>query len=360
MPVVSTVPRGASFVRLAIALAISKGSLPDAYEVAAARFGSGSITSRVLKAAAVAGSLAPDSSWGDAFNDYGVSAAEFFGLVNQSTIVGRLVGLRRMPMNVKTVGATSGTSADWVGEGGVRRISKMSLKSQILRPLKVCATAVLSEELVRSSDPSAESLVKMDMARAWRDRLDSDFIRPDNDGIEGVSPASITNGVSDTVVASGNMRADIAELIRVFKGDLESAYMIASPQLLAKISGPNFRDCGARGGEIAGIPVLPSRAVREYTTDDSPAVTGQYIALVDPSGIAFGENDGDSEVGVAQHATVEMSDAPDEPTTSETVQINLWQRNLIALTTDKPVNFAVARSGAVALLTGINFEGIDE
>ncbi|MCZ4091682.1 hypothetical protein [Sinorhizobium psoraleae] len=85
----SNAPRGMTFVRLAIAKSIEEGAAGAAV-VAAGRWGEASEPARILRAAVGAMTT---HSLGDAFED---AAAEFFDLVGEMTIVGRMAGLRRV------------------------------------------------------------------------------------------------------------------------------------------------------------------------------------------------------------------------------------------------------------------------
>src|SRR3546814_12046862 len=63
---------------------------------------------------------------------------------------------------------------------------------------KVAAISVLTDELIRFSDPSAENYVRDALADVLVARMDTDFIDPAFAGSANVSPASITNGVTPT------------------------------------------------------------------------------------------------------------------------------------------------------------------
>ena len=94
-----------------------------------------------------------------------------------------------------TAGAGTATAA-WVGEGAAKPVTSMSFNTVELGWYKVACIAVITEELIRFSSPSAERLVREELARAVIERLDTDFINPAKAAVTGVSPASILNGVS--------------------------------------------------------------------------------------------------------------------------------------------------------------------
>jgi HK97 family phage major capsid protein len=65
-----------------------------------------------------------------------------------------------VPFNVKVPVQTSGGTAQWVGEGKPKPLTKFDFTQLTLGFNKVAAIAVISEELIRHSSPSAELLVR--------------------------------------------------------------------------------------------------------------------------------------------------------------------------------------------------------
>ncbi len=51
-------------------------------------------------------------------------------------------------------------------------------------------------ETLRDSSPSAEAIIRDQLAAALRERMDIDFINPAKAASAGVSPASVLNGVT--------------------------------------------------------------------------------------------------------------------------------------------------------------------
>jgi hypothetical protein len=78
---------------------------------------------------------------------------------------------------------------------------------------KAAGLVVLTEELVRSSAPSAELMVRNDLAKAIAQFLDQQFLSPDYAAVANVSPASITSGVNPTA-ATGTTAARCAPTCR--------------------------------------------------------------------------------------------------------------------------------------------------
>src|SRR3546814_5830823 len=79
---------------------------------------------------------------------------------------------------------------------------------------KVAAISVLTDELIRFSDPSAENYVRDALADVLVARMDTDFIDPAFAGSANVSPASITNGVTPITSSGPDADAVRSDLLR--------------------------------------------------------------------------------------------------------------------------------------------------
>ena len=110
---------------------------------------------------------------------------------------------------------TAGGTYGWVGEAKPKPLTKLAFASDTLGVTKVAGIIVLTEELVRFSNPSAEALVRADMVAGIAQFLDQQFIDPAVAAVAGVNPASITNG-APTAAATTNPVADIMGLINHF------------------------------------------------------------------------------------------------------------------------------------------------
>jgi hypothetical protein len=104
-------------------------------------------------------------------------ASEFAAVLRPATIVGRIQGLRRVPFNISLPRATAGTSVNWVGESAPKPVTSMAFDTVTLRWSKAAAIIVLTEELVRFSNPSAEAVVRADLIGAMAISIGSQWIR---------------------------------------------------------------------------------------------------------------------------------------------------------------------------------------
>ena len=96
----------------------------------------------------------------------------------------------------------------------------------------------------------------------------------------------------------------------------------------------------ASGGELANLPAIVASGV--------PAVS---LYLIDASGIAA--DAGPPTVEMSRQATVEMNTTPTGGASA--VQTSLFQTNSVALRATAWFGAQVLRSGAVAVITGINW-----
>ena len=128
-------------------MAATRRDFGDAVEFAARRWGSTARAVAVVKAAVEAVTTLGTGADLAAFRG---AATEFFQAVAQQTIIGRLSGLRRVPLRSRILTGT-GTVAYWVGEGQAKPISSTTFAATSLSPLKVLAMTVATLETLRDS-----------------------------------------------------------------------------------------------------------------------------------------------------------------------------------------------------------------
>lgn len=347
MTAVSVHPKGSAFVRATIALALSKNNVMDAVGFASSRWGENSPVVRVLKAQAGA---TTSGSWGeDLVGDAAAAAAEFLSLVRERTVIGRLTGLRRVPAYTPILAQTGAAAASWVGEGKPMLASQMSWNRTSMKLLKVSAMAVVTDELLRSVDPAAEAFIRADLIRSVADASDLALLDPANAGEPDEKPASITNTATVSAATGPTFKDNLERLVEAFTGDLASAYLVGRPELFVQISGADYPNVGARGGEIAGIPVLATR--------NMPNAGGDYqLALIDPTGIVYASDDSRMEIRASSQTTIEFEAEPVQDAVEGTPSsdlVSLWQVNGAAIAAQMAENWQVSRTGSVALMTGI-------
>lgn len=363
---------GIAFARAAKCLALGHLEHRDAIGIAKALYdGQDSIiaaTQRLVTKAAVAAATTDHATWaGPLVGDETSVFVDFVEYLRPQTILGRfgtngIPGLRRVPFRVPLIGQTSGGDGYWVGEGQAKPLTKFDFERKTLTPLKVANIAVATMEVIRDSSPAADGIIRDQLAAALRQRLDIDFIDPDKAAVSDVSPASILNGVVG-IASSGTdadaVRADMKALFSAFIAAnnaptsgvfIMTATMALSLSLMVNALGqPEFPTITMTGGTLNGLPVI----VSEFVPTDS---SGSIVALVNASDIYLGD-EGGIDLSMSTEASLQMDNAPDNPTTASTVLVSLWQRNLVGFRAERTINWARRRASAVAYLTGVNWGG---
>jgi len=368
----ANVPPEIPFVRYAMALMAGKGSRMEALDIARGNKNwhntpevELALTNDVqaqIKAAVGAGTTT-DATWAAPLVAYTQFAAAFVEYLRPATIVGRISGLRRVPFNVQIPRQTGGSSAAWVGEQAPKPVSSLIFDTITMRWAKAAAIVVLTEELVRFSNPSAEAIVREDMRNASAEFLDRQFVDPSVAAVTNVSPASITNGVTP-VTASGTTAA-------AFRADVKSmfAFLIAANQttsgvwimhsttalslslMLNTLGQPVFPSLTPQGGTLLGYPVVVSQnvpATGSSPTDGYPII----FALADQILLA---DDGGVTIDASREASLQMDTAPDSPPTASTNMLSLWQTNHVGLRAERFINWAKARTTSVQFIQNAKY-----
>jgi HK97 family phage prohead protease len=280
--------------------------------------------------------------------------------------MGGVPDLMRVPFNVGIAGQTSGGEGYWVGEGKAKPLMNFTFDRTPLGFSKVAAISAVSEELVRFSSPSAETLIRNALRNALVARLDKDFVDPAKALVANVSPASITNGVTP-LTSSGStaddIRADIKALLGAFVSsnqDVTNVVLITTPAvglslaLLRNALGqPEFPGSSRTGGTLEGLPLIVSQHAHT-------AAAGDMLIAANADAIALAD-DGQVTVDASREASLEMSDAPTgdagAATPVATSLVSMWQTNSLALRAERFINWKKLRTGAVVYMEDVVWGG---
>lgn len=352
--------KGQNFTRQVIAKALASLDQFQGYkpsEIAEMRWGKTNPTLvAVMKANEVpgfgSGSGEPGAELVTADARYTGDFIEF--LYNQ-TVYDRL-GLKEVPANVTIKGQDAAATAYWVGESKAIPNTTASFSAVSLTPLKVAAIAVLSNELIRDSSPSAEALVRDALVEAAAQRIDTTFLSA-TAASAGVSPAGILVGVSGTAatgVDAQSMRADLRTMLALFDAaKIYSGITLVTTRALARSIALMYNSLGTAqdfpgstptGGNIAGYPVIVGDNV---PTGDIIAIATSEVWKIGDQGVT---------VSLSKDAMIEQSSAPtgatDTPTAASQVFTSMFQEESTAIKVVRPTNFAKRRTAAVQVITG--------
>ncbi len=355
-------PKGLAFTRYAIALARSRGNLMQALEVARGWNDSTPEVETVLRAAVAAGTTT-DPAWAAPLVEYNNMTGEFIELLRPATIIGRINGFRRVPFNIKMPAQTSPSTAQWVGEGKPKPVSALAFETMSLGFSKVAGIVVLTDELVRFSNPSAESIVQRDLIETITELLDHDFVDPAKAEVPGVSPESITHQatyIDATGTTADALRQDIKSLFSAFTANNASvagAYWIMDPVMaltIGMMTNPlgqaEFPGIDMNGGVLFGLPVICSTNVPK----DAGGL--YHIILVKPSEVLMAD-DGGVTLDASREASLQMDSAP---AAGAAQLMSLWQNNMIALRAERFINWKARRALAAAYIRGANYGAPEE
>jgi HK97 family phage major capsid protein/HK97 family phage prohead protease len=365
--------KGIEFARFAMAVTASNNNIPQAHEIAKNHYGENSAVALSLKAAVGAGSTTNPTWAAPLVETYQRFAGDFVEYLRPRTIIGRfgvdgVPSLRRIPFNVKIPTQTSGGEGYWVGQGQAKPLTKFDFSEIQLGFAKVANIAVITEELLRFSDPSAEAIVRDQLAEALIARLDIDFINPAKTAVPNISPASITNG-GTTIVSSGTdvdaVRADVKGLMAAYIAAnvsptsgvwiMPTIIALSLSLLTNPLGQPEFPGLTMNGGSFFGMPVI----VSEY-------VPAGIVILANASDIYIAD-DGQVNVSASREASIQMDNAPTNASGSlgatdpsvpvPTSLVSLWQTNSVGIRAERYINWTKRRPSAVAYLTGVAWGG---
>jgi HK97 family phage major capsid protein len=321
-----------------------------------------------LKAAVAAGTTT-NATWVGNLVQYQDYAGDFVDFLRPQTILGKfgtggVPSLNRVPFNVRIAGQTSGGAGYWVGEGAAKPLTSFDFSTTTLRWTKVANIAVLTQESIRFSNPSAEMLVRNALAAALIERMDIDFIDPGNAGTANVKPASITNGVtpispsgSDADALRRDLRALWAPFIAANNPPTTAVYIMTATMALAislmqnPLGQSEFPGLNMNGGTLMGVPVI----VSEYL-DNSAGSSGGLLILANARDIWLAD-DGQVTVDASDQASLQMDNAPTMNSTTPTpiASVSMWQTNSVAFRAERFVNWAKRRATAVSYIDGANY-----
>lgn len=349
--------KGIAFARFAKSLAAANGSRTEALEIAKRQYPRDAKLHHVLKAAVGAGTTT-DPQWAGSLVEYQEYANDFVEFLRPQTIIGRfgqgnIPALRQVPFNIRIPAQTSGGSASWVGQGKAKPLTRFDFESITFGFSKVSAIAVLTDELIRFSNPAADALVRNSLAEAVIARLDVDFVNPAKAEVANVSPSSITNGAQQ-IPSTGNPDTDSSNAFQVFiDAGLQptgGVWLMSSTTALALSKRKNalgqkeYPEMTMFGGTFEGLPAI----VSQYVGNILVLVNAPDIYLADDGGVA---------VDMSREASLEMESEPvgDSVTPTPTEMVSMFQTNSVAIRAERWINWKRRRTAAVAVITGVNY-----
>lgn len=367
--------KGVAFARIAKVKALARLDGESAREIAKNYYGEASSVYGHFVRAAVPAANTGDPAWAGNLIAEGGAFADFVEYLRPQTIVGKfgtgnVPSFRRIPFDTPVLIQETGGEGYWVGEGKAKPLTQWTTSRTIMGPLKVANIAPVTEEMLRRSAIDADIWIRDELARALRARIDRTFIDPTAAAVAGVSPASITNGVT-AIISSGttadDIRADMLALSAAYRaannstsgtvwimpeGIAEALAMMTNP-----LGQPEFSGVTANGGTFLGKPVITSEYVpTAYDPDGAGAATaGAIVVLVKAQDIFFAD-EGGVQVDFSREASLEMADNPAHDSTTPTgatSMVSMFQTNSVAFRAERTLNWMKRRPESVAVLASV-------
>lgn len=258
----------------------------------------------------------------------------FLELVQERSVIGKVTGWRRQPMNLSILAQTVTPQASWTQQGGAKPVTSADFARHVLAPRKVTGTLIVTKEAMTAFGTVGEQALARSLADAVAAVETGSLLDPANAGVPNITPASLTNTVAP-IASTGTPAGDLKALVEAFGPGLDNAWLIMDPATAIAFHAAGFEGAGARGGEVAGIPLATSSAVPSDTG-------GRMIVLVDSSRVLLAEDlirmDRSSVSSVQIGGNV----------------ISLWQENLTALLAEREISWE-ALDGSVAWVDGVTY-----
>lgn len=277
-------------------------------------------------------------------------AAAFVAFARPLTLLGRLP-LRRVPIGTPVLSPSTGsTGFGWAGAGLPKPVSSSAWSRTTLTPATAAVLSVVTKELLLTAAPESDVALRDDLAAGLAAGLDEYLMNPANAGVTGITPASITNGVTPANSSTGDALEDLRTLARAYVaagGQLASAAILISDNNAVALAlrssaggGPDFSGLTVSGGVLGGLPAYASAAV------------GDQLVMIDLARLAYAEDSAVPDVAFSTQGAIEMRDDPSE---TPTTLVSLYQANLVAVRVERHVNWEYTGGPAIAIIDGVNY-----
>jgi HK97 family phage major capsid protein len=354
--------KGQAFTRYIGALALCKGNIYAAADFAKRWEDQTPEVPAVLRAAVAAGTTT-DPVWAAPLVDYRRMNDEFIELLRPETIIGRL-NYQTVPFNIKIPRQTAGATANWVGEGLSKPVSRLTFDDVTLPWAKIAVICVITQELARFSSPSAELLVRNDLIATIAQFMDQQLLDKTVAPVAALKPGAITNNKHEIPSSGATIAAITTDLVAamlwmtqppnnlsprspVWIMSAANAMFLATLRTAQDVFAFPGMSLGGTPGVLGSTPSLLGIPV--LTTPN----IGNDVVLVDQTQIMVAD-DGQTMIDTSTEASLQMDSAPATPPTP---LVSLWQQNLLAIKAERFIYWMMRRDAAIVLITGFPAAG---
>ena len=300
-------------------------------------------TVEFLKTATTPGAMTV-GNWAEPLAPFQNLATAFLSSLSAISVFdGLWPNMVQAPLRTHVVVVSTTLTASAIAEASIKPASRLSLAANDLDVVKCAAFLAVSQELLRSSVPSALVVLQRELQTAIARCTNSVFLP--------ILTSGATSFVSSGTSASA-VRQDLRTLLATVSSGAGSKLVFIVTRTIAEAlsmigdssGGPAFPNATVNGGQIGGVPVIVA----------DEAVSGEII-LCDSSQVAAGQEG--LKLDTTNEAMIQLDTVGDSPVTASTVMSSLWQLNLVAIKAERFIGAKVLRSDAVAKVTGVGYVG---
>jgi HK97 family phage prohead protease len=308
-----------TIIRAAIAKAVA-GSSGSAALYAESRWGAHSAAAAYVKA-----QVSPMTAGTDA-NPQGlavgtISRSQFVQAVFSSSILGQMQGLVQVPAMTRVNVEASPVSGAFFGEGLGMPIAQGNVGVYLTDKRKAGIAAVVSEELVKMTDETAEATITGILVRALSRAIDNAFVG--SQARDTVSPEGLA--------AAATQATSFGTGVGLFTGDIKQACVLLNPQTALTLRSPTETQITGYGGYYSGMPAICSYGVpvgQVFIVDATRVIAYIGDAIVE----AYNNADVYNLAGVAPN-----------------VPVNLFQTAQVALAAQQYIDWQLVPGAAVQI-----------
>jgi HK97 family phage prohead protease len=263
-------------------------------------------------------------------------------------------------ISIPTRALTPTIAGSFVGEGQPIPVRQGAFTAAVITPKKMAVITTWSKEISEHSVPQIEGVLRQAIIDDTAVALDAVLL--DNNAASAIRPAGLLNGVTPlTATAGGGFAAltgDIKQLtgalLTATRGNVRNPCFIMNPQQVMS----------------AGLTPAPSSGVFPFDTstgalngwpiiDSGTVPLGTVIAMDAADFVSAGET---PQFSVSDQATVHEEDTTPlpivgpggTPVTANPVR-SLWQTDSLGLRLILNMNWALRRTGMVAVINGVTW-----
>lgn len=328
-------------------LARSGGSYELAYELALDAPNGTAVAAAITKAAAAS---ATGSTWGEELSGLGQVRKEFLSAILDRSVLGQIG--RAVPGQTRIFGPGTGAVSAWLGDGEPVPAGELTLEESRVPLNKLVGMFLATRDMLENKDPAVEAFLTDSLVAECVRSIDSALLDPNNAGIVGTKPMSITFGAT-TIPATGSfasdsgiaaLRRDIRKLLAAYRGSWDRAAIVGNTGLIAALA---MSECLTGLNDF--VPVIAGGSV----PSDGASPESDMLIVVDRDAVRFASPA--VAIDSSTSGDLVLSGAgPDLTTPTPKQMTSLFQTHAVAIKATVVAGWATPPDGTICILTGIS------